>query len=109
MDNFKLKSGAVYGVSTYDAKPLYIVRVRIGQVERDYDMRVELKSLYRFACSLARRGKRDHVKVRVLIRDWHGNTLVRVYGRYSEISGKWIARHSSACRYSGYQGKGRDL
>lgn len=87
----------------------YYARVRIGEVEYQNEIVCDIKTVYRVACSLARYGKRHHLKVRVVVRDTLGNTIIRIYARYSETKGEWIARHSGCCRYAGYHGRGRDL
>lgn len=87
----------------------YYARVRIGNCEFVKDFDCEMKGVYKAACSLARYGRRNHVKIRFIVRDRLGNTVFRIYARYSETRGEWIARHSSACRYSGHNGMGRYL
>ena len=87
----------------------YYARVRIADCEYQNELACDIKTAYKAACSLARLGRRDHVRILFIVRDTLGNTIIRTYARYSDIKGEWIARHSSACRYSGYNGMGRYL
>ena len=88
---------------------IYCCRVRVGDCEYESEISCDIKAVYKIACSLARYGKRHQIKTRFVVRDTLGNTVIRIYSRYSVTKGTWIARHSSCCRYSGYHGRGRDL